>query len=131
MKIQKVSACQYRCNFCLDWHISKTGIQPPSSINICDQCFTKAKSSSYFKVLDPVELEVYEIKLRKTGLLSDESKSVNTQLLAELAEFYERTDHKDKVKVLIDYLVESDLVEMQQFKKDEPLRDMINLIYQT
>jgi ribosomal protein L37AE/L43A len=57
MRIRKVSASQFRCNFCLDWHVSKT--PQLSSINICEQCFSKAHSSSYFKVTHPKDLEVY------------------------------------------------------------------------
>lgn len=96
MRIRKISAPQFRCNFCLDWHVSKYNFQPPSSINVCENCYRKIKTTSHFKVLDPESLEVYELRLRKTGLFSDESRSINIEIINDLLEFYSNNGDSQK-----------------------------------
>jgi hypothetical protein len=58
-------------------------------------------------VLDPIELEVYEIRLKKTGLPSDECRSVQARELVELVEFYERNG-PGQTENLSRYIVETD-----------------------
>jgi|JI6StandDraft_1071083.scaffolds.fasta_scaffold05013_16 hypothetical protein len=96
MRTQKFSASQLKCNFCFNWFTIGNGLQPPSGINICEGCFAKARSTASFKILDPTNFELYELQLRKTGVLSDEARSITNQNIAEMAEFYERRGNKEK-----------------------------------
>lgn len=106
MKIHRAAIVQFRCNLCLDWHTSRQPLQPASSINFCEQCFHRIRSGTSFKVLDPLELDVYELCLKRTGVPSDESRSINVQAINDLAEFYQRKGREEKLKPLFDYLNE-------------------------
>lgn len=129
MKIRKVSCSQFRCNFCLDWHVSKIPQLPPSSFNICEQCFTKARGTSSFKVVHPSDLEVYEVRLRKTGLVGDEARSVNTQVLGELLDFYENAHDKGRIQMLRNYLTDCEALEANLFRHNDPFIDFVNEVY--